>query len=216
VKAALSVYGRALQHAASGRDSVVDLMSTAGDTLARMDAADWCRQPRPGDESLLQECTGSTLDVGCGPARLVTALARRGIAALGIDISEEAIAQALERGAAARICDVFADVPDAGWWKHVVLADGNIGIGGHPIRLLQRCVKLMRPAGTVVVEVGQPGSGTWRHPVRLRHNGHDSPPFWWAAVAAEDLEPIAHAAHLAVMRQWTSSGRWFAGLRRHT
>jgi SAM-dependent methyltransferase len=181
-----------------------------------MDAADWCRQPRSGDESLLERCTGSTLDIGCGPARLVTALAKRGVAALGIDISDEAIAQALGRGAAARVCDVFDAVPDTGWWKHVLLADGNIGIGGHPTRLLRRCAKLLRPNGTVVLEVGQPGSGTWRHPVRLRHNGHDSPPFWWAAVAAEDLETTARTAHMAVLHRWTSSGRWFAELRPHT
>ena len=216
MRAALSVYGRALRQAASGHDSVVDLMSTAGDTLARMDAADWYRQPRTGDESFLDRCTGSTLDIGCGPARLVTALAQRGVAALGIDISEEAITQALGRGAAARMCDVFADVPDAGWWKHVLLADGNIGIGGHPVRLLRRCARLLRANGTLIVEMGRPGSGTWRHPVRLRHDGHDSAPFWWAAVAAEDLEAIAHAAQLAMLQQWTASGRWFAELRHRT
>jgi SAM-dependent methyltransferase len=137
-------------------------------------------------------------------------------AALGIDISEEAIAQALGRGAAARMCDVFDDVPDAGWWKHVLLADGNIGIGGHPVRLLRRCARLLRANGTLIVEMGRPGSGTWRHPVRLRHDGHDSAPFWWAAVAAEDLEAIAHAAQLAMLQQWTASGRWFAELRHRT
>jgi SAM-dependent methyltransferase len=212
VRPALAVFGRALQYAAIGDDSVVDLMSVAGDTLLRMDAAHWCGQPRPGDDTIVTGCTGSTLDVGCGPGRLVSALAQRGVAALGIDISGEAIAQARERGAAARLCDVFGTVPDSGWWKHVLLADGNIGIGGHPARLLQRCRRLLRPDGTIIVEIGPPGSGTWRHPVRLRHNGLDSPPFWWAAVATDDLEPIAHEANLAVERRWASAGRWFARL----
>lgn len=213
MRAALAVYGRALASAAGGRESILDLTSVSGDTLARMNAADWYGRSRPGDEALLDCCQGSTLDVGCGPGRLVTALAGRGIAALGIDISVEAVSHALGRGAAARLCDVFADVPDAGWWGHAVLADGNIGIGGHPVRLLRRCAALLRPGGTVVIETGAPGSRSWRHPVRLRHNGCDSPPFWWAAVAADDVPAVAGKARLCLVRQWTAAGRWFAQLR---
>src|SRR5689334_9403404 len=100
VRPALAVFGQALQRAAIGGESVVDLMSAAGDMLLRMDAADWCGQPRPGDDTMVNSCSGSTLDVGCGPGRLVSALARRGVAALGIDISGEAVAQAHGRGAA--------------------------------------------------------------------------------------------------------------------
>lgn len=216
MKAALAVYARALRHAAAGQRTVVDLMSASGNSLARMDAADWCGRPRPGDEALLDACAGSTLDVGCGPGRLVTALAERGVAALGIDISADAVAQAHGRGAAARLCDVFDEVPDAGWWAHILLADGNIGIGGNPVELLRRCVKLLRPRGTAIVELGAPGSGSWRSQVRLRHNGHDSPPFWWAALAADDLQSVAHAAELSVAGQWSSAGRWFARLEPHT
>jgi len=214
MNAALAVFGRALAHAADGHESMVYLTSVTGDTLARMDAGDWCGGSRPGDESLLEGCTGSTLDVGCGPGRLVAALAGRGVAALGIDISREAVSQARDRGAAARLCDVFGEVPDAGWWAHVLLADGNIGIGGHPVELLRRCVSLLRPGGTVIAETGTPGSGTWRHPVRLRHNGRHSPPFWWAAVAADDMQAISDAANLTIVRHWASAGRWFAQLRR--
>lgn len=210
MKPALATYGRVLQQAAAGQETVVDLLSAAGHRLARMDAAHWCGQPRPGDEAMLDDCAGSTLDVGCGPGRLVTALSKRGVPGLGIDISSEAISQAHERGGTARLCDVFDDVPDAGWWAHVLLADGNIGIGGDPARLLGRCAALLRPAGTLIAELGEPGSGSWRHPVTLRHNGKDRPPFWWAAVAADDLEPIAAAAGLAIARRWTAAGRWFA------
>ncbi len=212
MKAALAVFGQALAHAASGQDSIVDFTSITGDTLARMNAADWYSDSRPGDDALLEQCHASTLDVGCGPGRLVTALASRGVAALGIDISAEAVTEALGRRAAARLCDVFADVPDAGWWGHAVLADGNIGIGGHPVRLLCRCAALLRPGGTIVAETSAPGSGSWRHPVRLRHNGFDSPPFWWAAVAADDIPAVAREANLTVARQWAATGRWFAEL----
>jgi SAM-dependent methyltransferase len=213
VRAALAAYGRVLRQAATGQATPVDLMTPAGQSLMRMDAAQWCGHARPGDEVLLESCTASTLDVGCGPGRLVTALASRGVPALGIDISAEAITQARSRGAAARLCDVFREVPDAGWWGHVLLADGNIGIGGDPARLLRRCARLLRSGGSLLVELGAPGSGTWRRPVVLQHNGTCSPAFWWAAVAEGDLEPIAAQAGLRVTHGTSIAGRWFAWLR---
>ena len=213
MRAALAAYGRVLRQAATGQATPVDLLTPAGHRLVRMDAAHWCGQPRPGDEALLESCNSSTLDVGCGPGRLVTALALRGVPALGIDVSAEAITQARSRGAAARLCDVFSEVPDAGWWGHILLADGNIGIGGDPARLLRRCARLLRSGGSLLVELGAPGSGTWRRPVVLQHNGICSPPFWWAAVAFGDLEPIAARAGLRVIHGTTIAGRWFAWLR---
>lgn len=212
MRPALAAYDVVLRQAATGQTTPVDFLAPGGQPLAQMDAAHWYGQPRPGDEALLDACTGSTLDVGCGPGRIVSALSLLGIPALGIDISAVAVAQAHERGAAARLCDVFADVPDAGWWGHVLLADGNIGIGGNPVRLLRRCAHLLRGAGTLIVELGAPGSGTWRRPVRLRHNGTSSPLFPWAAVAVSDVAPIATDAGLNVMHRWASAGRWFARL----
>ena len=210
MKTAMSGYGRALRQAAGGQAAPLYLTSPGGDTIAHMDAAHWCSGTRPGDESMLDICGGPTLDVGCGPGRLVAALGKRGIPALGIDISEEAVAQARSIGAAALLCDVFSPVPDEGKWKHILLADGNIGIGGDPARLLRRCADLLGPQATVAVELGAPGSGSWRRPVRLRHAGWHSPVFWWAAVAAEDLRPIADSAGLSVLHSWSQAGRWFA------
>jgi SAM-dependent methyltransferase len=212
MRPALATFDMVLQQAATGAATPVDLLSPGGHTLARMDAAHWCGKPVEGDDALLESCHSSTLDVGCGPGRLVSALALRGIPALGIDISAEAIAQAHERGAAARLCDVFADVPDSGWWGHVLLADGNVGIGGDPVRLLRRCAKLLRPNGTLVIELGAPGTGTWRRQVRLRHNGASSPPFWWAALAISELDPTAARAGLRVIGRWATANRWFARL----
>jgi len=51
-----------------------------------------------------------------------------------------------------------------GRWAHVLLADGNVGIGGDVVALLRRCAELVRPGGTVVVEVERPGAG---HVVQL-------------------------------------------------
>lgn len=212
MNAALATYGKVLRQAAAGRTTPIDLRSPTGQTLARMDAAQWFGDPRPGDETVLEACEGATLDVGCGPGRLVSALALRGVPALGIDISAEAIMHAHQRGAAARLCDVFNDVPDTGWWAHILLIDGNIGIGGAPVILLRQCTKLLRTNGTLIAELGAPGSRTWRRRVRLHHNGISTPPFPWAGVAVDDLTPLAANAGLAVIDHWSEANRWFARL----
>jgi hypothetical protein len=49
--------------------------------------------------------------------------------------------------------DVFGPLPGAGTWSHVLLADGNVGIGGDPGRLLRRVRELLRPGGTVEVDL---------------------------------------------------------------
>lgn len=210
MKAALGTYGKALREAAEGRSAPMDLLCSSGSTVARMDAATWSRGPRPGDASLLRECDGSTLDVGCGPGRLLVALAQQRVPALGIDISAEAVAQARRGGGHALLLDVFDRVP--GKWQNIVLADGNIGIGGAPARLLRRVAQLSTTDGKILVELGAPRSGSWRRLVRLRHNGSDSPAFWWAAVSADAIGAIAAKARLEVRRMWVSHGRWFATL----
>jgi SAM-dependent methyltransferase len=213
MKGALASYGRVLRRAARSASTPVDLVgSGSGATVMRLDASHWYAYPRPGDEALLSACTAATLDVGCGPGRLVKALARKGISALGIDISPEAVRQARRRGATVNLVDVFGDVPGVGRWGHVLLADGNIGIGGDPVRLLRRCRSLLAPSASVVAEFGRPGSETWSRPVRLRHRGEVSAAFWWAAVSVDDLAGLASEAGLRVLSVWNGQGRWFASL----
>jgi SAM-dependent methyltransferase len=158
---------------------------------------------------LLARCTGPTLDVGCGPGRLAGALARRGRPALGIDISGAAVRLARQRGAAALRRDVFEALPGTGRWRHVLLADGNIGIGGDPVRLLRRCGGLVAPGGRVHVEVAAPGTAGWSGPAVVRGGALEVP---WACVPVEDLPALGAAAALRVLDTWTEAGRWFATL----
>ena len=65
----------------------------------------------------MARCSGPTLDIGCGPGRLVAALAKSGIDALGIDISSAAVARARRLGGKARRCSVFGPVPREGSWS---------------------------------------------------------------------------------------------------
>lgn len=63
------------------------------------------------DDWLLDRCTGPTVDLGCGPGRLVAELAGRGVPALGVDYSPLAVQQCHVRGAAVLHRDLFAPLP---------------------------------------------------------------------------------------------------------
>jgi SAM-dependent methyltransferase len=208
---ALATYGAALRSAAGGTAVVLRLVDPAGrHSDLHLSPRDWCAL-RPGDGAVLARCHGPTLDVGCGPGRFAAALRVASVPALGIDICLEAVRLARSRGAAARqACVLSAQVP--GRWRHILLIDGNIGIGGDPRRLLRRCRALLAPRGDLLVELDPPGSGSWSGAVSLDYRGRRSTPFAWAGVCLDDLSAVAESAALTVIEQWTEAGRWFARL----
>jgi SAM-dependent methyltransferase len=218
VRSPLTCYSAALRRTAAGRPVRLRLVAAGARRSARwVEPARWVGDLCAGDHGVLDRCVGPSLDVGCGPGRLAAALTGRGVPAVGIDISTEAVRLARRRGATAHRMDVFSgaaerlSVPSrrAGW-RHALLIDGNIGIGGNPPRLLRRCARLLRAGGDILVELDPPGSGTWRGPVVLVGDGRASWPFPWAAVAVDDLERLARRAALPVRETWTEAGRWFA------
>lgn len=168
---------------------------------------------RPGDASIVDRCSGPTLDVGSGPGRLTVALAERGIPALGIDVTPYAVHIARAAGALTLLRDVFGRVPGAGRWMTVLLADGNIGIGGDPVALLRRVRELLTPLGQALVEVQPPGTVLHREQVRLRHGGQISAWFPWAYVGVDQIAETARSAGLRTTETWSADGRWFTSLR---
>jgi SAM-dependent methyltransferase len=203
------VYADTLRRAADGGGVPLRVESVDGATLDQLHPAQWTGTARPGDAGLLRRCRGPVLDVGCGPGRLAAALGR---AALGVDVCPEAVRQTRSRGAYALRRDVFDPLPREGAWRRVLLADGNIGIGGDPVRLLRRCAELLAPGGGVLVEVTAPGTATWAADVVLAAEGRRTPPFPWASVAAADVAGLARHACLRILDTWTEAGRWFAHL----
>ncbi|MCO8274049.1 class I SAM-dependent methyltransferase [Actinoplanes sp. TRM 88003] len=209
---ALAVFDAAFERAGAGSPGTLTVHHDSG-AEHHLDAAAWCRGRLPGDDSLLDRCHGPVLDIGCGPGRLTYALNRRGHPALGIDISAAAVRLARARGATALLRDVFGPLPGEGRWRHLLLADGNIGIGGDPVRLLRRCRELLGPGGRVHVELAPPGTRSWSGPARITAGGPAAgEPFRWAVLAVSDLSVPAAAAGLRVAHTWTEAGRWFATL----
>jgi SAM-dependent methyltransferase len=174
----------------------------------------WRDESDSADEVLLAACLGPTLDVGCGPGRLVEALTHRGLVALGVDISPIAVDLTIARGAAALCRDVFDRIPGEGRWRHVLLADGNIGIGGDPVALLQRVRDLLRPGGSVLTELDPPGIGLRRQQVRLSSVDNRGGWFDWARLGPDGLDRTADAAGLEIGWVNERGGRWFAELRK--
>ena len=150
---------------ASGLDVEVETTSGWREPLP---IGSWTARPTRADLTLITRCLGVTLDIGCGPGRFVAELARRGVPALGIDITAAAVASTRARGGLALERDVFGPLPGAGRWETVLLADGNIGIGGDPVRLLSRAADLLGPRGRALIELSGCGRGRGSFAVRLR------------------------------------------------
>lgn len=176
----------------------------------------WLEPASREDDILLEHCTGNTLDVGCGPGRLSAALAESGVSALGIDVSAAAVELARRRGATALRRNVFGAVPGQGRWPLLLLADGNIGIGGDPVLLLTRVAAVLAPGGRAVVEVDPPGHGVSSRMIRLEVDELVSRWFPWARVAADSIGDLAEEAGLSCAGLDQRGDRWVALLDRRT
>ena len=164
------------------------------------------------DEQILRTVRGPVLDVGCGPGRHLHALARRGVFALGVDLSPVAVDLARGRGGHAIVGSIFDELPGAGTWQSALLLDGNIGIGGAPARLLERVRTLLADRGELLVELDPPGTPTTETRARLETPNRTSDWFPWARVGAADIDSPARSSGFAAGAPWTHTGRWFARL----
>lgn len=180
--------------------------------LLPLDVERWCADADAADESVLARCGGSVLDIGCGPGRLVAALAGRGHTALGIDVSPAAVRRTVRRGGTALCRSVFDPLPGERRWATALLVDGNIGIGGDPVALLRRIAGILAPSGRLIAEAAAVEVDE-RCEVRLDDGrGGLGTPFPWARVGPGALLHHAARAGWAVTRAWTAAGRHFAEL----
>jgi hypothetical protein len=108
--------------------------------------------------------------------------------------------------------DVFQTVPDEGRWQSALLADGNVGIGGDPVVLLQRVRALLAPGGRIVAELAGPGERLRSVWASLACGEHQSRPFRWAVLGTDDIAAVAVQAGLAVHDVHAHGRRWCAVL----
>ncbi|MEU0187044.1 class I SAM-dependent methyltransferase [Streptomyces sp. NPDC006207] len=182
--------------------------------LLPLDVERWCAAPDAADAAVLNRCTGPVLDVGCGPGRLVAALAVRGVRALGVDVSPAAVARTRQHGGSAVRRSVFDRLPGEGRWGSVLLMDGNVGIGGDPLALLTRLRTLVSPGGRLLAEAA-PHDEDERLTVRVEDgHGRHGRPFPWARLGTTVLLHTAEAAGWIPAGRWTAEGRSFVELRR--
>ena len=170
VRSTVTTFCAVLRTAAPGSDAADRLVSACGRVIA-MPIERWWAPPSAGELAVLDDAVPAALDVGCGPARHVLALAARGVSAIGLDTSDEAVRAARARGAAVHHGSIFDEVPGAGTWGSALLFDGNIGIGGDPEALLARVRRVLRPAGRALVEVEPPDVRTASFLVRAGSAG---------------------------------------------
>ena len=213
MREAIALYESALEDAAASSGPAGPLLRfDDGDTLP-FPVGRFLAAADPLDRRVLEGVQGPVLDVGCGPGRHLRELTARGVYALGVDLSSAAVELARSGGARAVVADIFGDLPGAGSWRTALLLDGNIGIGGDPVRLLTRLRSLLADDGVVLVELDRPGAATPAVRARLELAGETSDWFSWARVPACSTAAIAPEAGMTMEWEWSCAGRWFARLR---
>jgi SAM-dependent methyltransferase len=181
-------------------------------SLLPLDPSRWHGPLTPGDRRVLADVRGPVLDIGCGPGRIVAGLALRGVVALGIDPAPGAVALARAQGCPVLQRSVFERLPGEGRWESVLLFDGNLGIGGDPVRLLRRCAALVRRGGVVIAEVEAQGTGWRTCRARLERAGEVSTWFHWSVVGADAVADLAERAGLGLRALERVDDRCFARL----
>jgi SAM-dependent methyltransferase len=189
------------------------LMRFADGRIQPLPVHRWAGPVTAADESMLARAHGPVLDVGCGPGRLTAALHERGTEVLGLDLDAQIPVLAAAAGAPVLLASVWDELPRPGGWGTVLLADGNVGIGGEPARLLRRLRTLLRPGGSVLVELqpsAEPPVPGNHARVRLEELGRHSSWFSWGLLGGAALPAVASAAGLRVGERWSAERREFA------
>ncbi|MTJ62667.1 class I SAM-dependent methyltransferase [Nocardia seriolae] len=153
-------------------------------------------------------CDGPTIDLACGSGRLADRLMRRGVVALSVDLSPVAVAVTRSRGVPALHRDLFDRLPGTGRWAYAILADGVVGIGGDPVRVLRRARELLAPDGVAIVEFAAAGTTS-----RVRRAGAPNiGPLPWARIGIDRAPALADAAGLRVLAAVSVAGHDIAWL----
>lgn len=195
------------------REGRLTLVREQGRARSGYDLGRWMAEADDVDRAILAGESGPVLDIGCGPGRMVAASIDLGFVSLGVDVSRAAVNVARRAGLPVLARSVFERLPREGHWKTALLIDGNIGIGGDPRALLERCAELLSARGAVLVETRPDDDADEAFTARIvDEDGRTSSTFPWAEVGANALRRHAEAAGLRLDQVWRVDGRVFCRL----
>lgn len=190
------------------------LLRRADGTVEHWPVHRWCAvgvDPDPDDvrfdAAVVDRCVGSTIDLGCGPGRMLDALARRDLISLGVDSSAVAVDLARRRGRSVLHRDIHERLPGEGRWSTALVIDGNVGIGGDPARVLARAGALIRTGGTILAEIDPTVEHIEHEMVRVETRDVVGAWFPWARIGLLGAEDAGRACGLTIRRRWEMSGR---------
>ena len=163
------------------------------------------------------------LDVGCGPGRHSLALARRGFAVTGVDLSPEFVelarsaAAAEDLDASFTVCDVRELRYDSEFDAVICLCQGGFGLlgGRDEPAVFSRIVAAVRPGGGIALsafssyfalrfledgESFDPATGVLHEVSTVRNEAGEERPFdlWTTCFTARELELLARGAGVEV------------------
>lgn len=201
-------YARLLQ---TDRDGTLSLRRMSGDGAGEPWSVAALRAPADHDDlAAIGELDGPLLDVGCGPGRMVRAAAGLAMPALGIDVSVHAVRLTTADGTPALERSIFERLPLEGRWRTVLLMDGNIGIGGDPDALLDRCLALLAGGGSLVIEADADADLDDRALFTVVDDlDNESAPFPWARIGWRTAERTALAAGFDATEHRVAGSRHF-------
>jgi hypothetical protein len=107
---------------------------------------------------------------------------------------------------------VFEPLPGTGRWQTVLLADGNVGLGGDPWRVLRRASELLRRGGQCVDEFDSASVGVNTGWVRLESSRAIGPWFRWASVGIDCAARLADDVGMALTENHPIGSRVVASL----
>ena len=152
---------------------------------------------RKFDKAVLGLCAGPTIDLGCGPGRLVARLVGAVFRPGRRPVGDRGRAGSAKRGAGLRR-DVFEPLPGTGRWQTVLLADGNVGLGGDPWRVLGRAAELLKRGGSCIAEFDTASDRCPTGWVRLESARTIGPWFRWASVGIGCAAKLADDVGMAL------------------
>ncbi|WP_176086513.1 class I SAM-dependent methyltransferase [Martelella sp. HB161492] len=195
------------------------------------------KEPAGFEYHALSRASGRVWDIGCGAGRTLLALAERGIAATGIDCSQEAIAVSRARGAANAVRLDILNAPLAPRQvDSFMLFGNNIGLAGSwsgALRLLERLrlaaapgarlwcdsIDICAPALTRSRDYARRNIAAGRPPgltiSRLQYNSRLSLAEGWLFLSLDELQTLAIQTGWTIEEQWqdVEKGPWLAELR---